>query len=658
MAFSTSGNAARVNSVSISGLPEGTYEFQVGDSNSDADNDWSATQTFTVAPVGDNTSFFVMGDTQMSGNRETDADSIGILNKLGKLLDGKDVDFGLQTGDYVDNGSNYAMWEEIQEVFSASFPTVDYIHTLGNHEYYGDATGAIANKLLQLPSKDYYSVEYGDVYVAVINNSADLEKACQWLIDDAAKSDCTWKVLSIHQPPYYTNANGGSERFNKAIPAAADAAGIDVVFSGHDHSYARTPALRNGEESGNGTVYFICGDLGEKSRNVNYAITSDFKYECTSQTYEGLMLYVTANSKTLSVTAYNSKDGTIVDSVTLNSPCANGHDYSIYDRDSKMLLCSRCGSKADPKELNYTGWVTVKDTENQMYFYLGEYKTGWFTVGEETCHFGEDGIKHNTTTVDYRTCTKNGALVTTCECGATFTSGTRWADGHNWDANHVCTKCGFEGIDINLAELTVYTSTMKDPRCAVKMTYNGETLRVRTSVVDCDGYVTYADNDKVGYGTVNIDGRSNFYGKVSAKYKILPAVVDSLTIGAVTSSSIDLSWSASLGTTNYRLEMQKDGGSWSHVLLTDTSYTWTGLTPGSTYAFRVRGNAYVGDECFWAPGIPPLPPPPPPIRRRSPPWIWSRSSAPLPRIPWSACRRSTGKLTSSCPPSRISAPCP
>ena len=607
MAFSTSKNAARVNSVSLSGLAEGTYEFQVGDSNSDADNDWSATQTFTVAPVGDNTSFFVMGDTQMSGNRTVDADSIAILEKLGAQLNGKDVDFGLQTGDYVDNGSNYAMWEEIQEVFSASFPTVDYIHTLGNHEYYGDATGAIANKLLQLPSKDYYSVEYGDVYVAVINNSADLEEACQWLIDDAAKSDCTWKVLSIHQPPYYTNANGGSERFNKAIPAAADAAGIDVVFSGHDHSYARTPALRNGEESDNGTVYFICGDLGEKSRNVNYAITSDFKYECTSQTYEGLMLYVTADSKTLSVTAYDSADGTIVDSVTLNSPCANGHDYSIYDRDSKMLLCSRCGSKADPKELNYTGWVTVKDTKDQMYFLSGEFKTGWFTLGTTTYHFAPDGTKHDTKTEDTRTCTESGAMVTTClVCGASFSGQTLWPEGHDWDENHHCKKCGTDGIDINQAELKIYNATLKDPRCAVVMTYNGNRLRIRSSSVNSDGYVTYADNKGIGYGTVTITGCGDYYGTVSAKYKILPTVVDGITIGTVTRSSIDLSWSASLGATNYRLEMQKDGGSWSPVLLTETSYTYTGLTPGSTYAFRVYGYAKVDNEYFSAPQYSPI----------------------------------------------------
>ena len=44
---------------------------------------------------------------------------------------------------------------------------------------------------------------------------------CQWLIDDAAESDCTWKVLSIHQPPYYTNATGGSVMTNGRSSSAS-----------------------------------------------------------------------------------------------------------------------------------------------------------------------------------------------------------------------------------------------------------------------------------------------------------------------------------------------------------------------------------------------------------------------------------------------------
>ena len=596
--FSTSKNAARVNAIHITGLkPETKYEFRVGDGEK-----WSEIKTFRTAAEADdaNTSFFVMGDTQMSGDQESDADkeALKIMRNLSSILKDKKVDFGLQTGDYVDNGSNLAMWQEMQDAFSSCYPSTDIIHTLGNHEYYGNPTGDISNNILQLPDKDYYSVEYGSVYVAVINNSANLNKACEWLITDAAKSNCQWKVLAVHQPPYYTNANGGSEKFNKIIPDAAEKAGINVVFSGHDHSYARTPMLKDGQAvEENGVVYFICGDLGEKSRNVNYAITSGFKYEHATQDYTGIMLYVTAEDGTMSITAYDSTDGgNILDSVVLNSACKDGHDYEIYDNDTGKVVCSRCGHSETPEKLKYTGWLSVKNTNDKMYFIDGKYKTGWFTIGTTTYHFSDEGIMHETTTVDTRTCTKSGALVTTCNvCHAQQSSQSLWPEGHNWDSEHVCTKCGTVGKDISKAELQVYNATMDDPRAAVVATYDNTKLTLKSSQVNCDGYVTYSNNAGVGVGTVTITGEGDFYGTVSASYKITPGVVKSVTVGTVTRNSIDLNWSESKGATKYRVEISKDGGStWSSVRYTsDNKMTVTGLETGVSYAFRLYGYTYV-----------------------------------------------------------------
>lgn len=190
---------------------------------------------------------------------------------------------------------------EILDVFSRNYADIPVVQVMGNHEYYGDLSGGNAASLWTLPDRLYYSVEYGDVYVAVINFAANLEDACQWLIQDAAKSDCTWKVLAVHQPAYYTNPNGSSEAFNRYIPAAAEAAGINVVFSGHDHSYARTMVLKNGQPVsetaqngrlpatyGKGVLYYICGDLGEKSRNTEYKAVNnpDFHFAQVSQEYD------------------------------------------------------------------------------------------------------------------------------------------------------------------------------------------------------------------------------------------------------------------------------------------------------------------------------------------------------------------------------------
>lgn len=602
--FSTSKSAAYTNAAQLTGLTAGTdYEFRVGDGAT-----WSEPQSFrTRAAAQDTTSFVVMGDTQMTGNPDSEEDkaSIAVLEKLGAIVKDKPVDFGLQTGDYVDNGSNYAMWTEMQNAFSAAFPGVSFFHTLGNHEYYGDASGRISADLLQLPGKDYYSVEYGDVYVAVINNSADLSAACEWLKQDAAQSTCMWKVLSIHQPPYYTNAkNGGSEKFHELIPAAAEAAGIDAVFSGHDHSYARIMARDGAAVTENGVTYFICGDLGEKSRDQNYAISSDFDYAYCEQGYEGLILYVTANDKTMTVSAYDSKDGRLVDSAVLQSRCARGHQLTTY-RDGKSV-CAVCGKAVDVKAAQYTGWMTVEGTEQQMYFLAGDYVTGWQQLGDKMYHFGDDGIAHVTETVDTRTCTTNGYYLTTCkDCGASYRGATIWYEGHSWDENHVCTKCGTKGK--NIADAEVRTASVvfggKKAICNVTVTYQGKKLTVKTSDVNVDGYIYYTNNTSVGLGTVTIKGMRDFYGTVSAQYKILPGGVRDAAATEIGQNQVRLEWPAAAGAENYRVEMSSDGGSTWDVLpmATKPACTVTGLAPATEYTFRLFGCTKVDGKWYSSP---------------------------------------------------------
>ena len=602
--FSTSKSAAYTNAAQLTGLTAGTdYEFRVGDGAT-----WSEPQSFrTRAAAQDTTSFVVMGDTQMTGSPDSEEDkaSIAVLEKLGAIVKDKPVDFGLQTGDYVDNGSNYAMWAEMQNAFSAAFPGVSFFHTLGNHEYYGDASGHISADLLQLPGKDYYSVEYGDVYVAVINNSADLSAACEWLKQDAAQSTCMWKILSIHQPPYYTNAkNGGSEKFHELIPAAAEAAGIDAVFSGHDHSYARIMAKDGAAVTENGVTYFICGDLGEKSRDQNYAISSDFDYAYCEQGYEGLILYVTANDKTMTVSAYDSKDGRLVDSAVLQSRCARGHQLTTY-HDGKSV-CAVCGKAVDVKAAQYTGWMTVEGTEQQMYFLAGDYVTGWQQLGDKMYHFGDDGIAHVTETVDTRTCTTNGYYLTTCkDCGASYRGATIWYEGHSWDENHVCTKCGTKGK--NIADAEVRTTSVvfggKKAICNVTVTYQGKKLTVKTSDVNVDGYIYYTNNTSVGLGTVTIKGMRDFYGTVSAQYKILPGGVRDAAATEIGQKQVRLEWPAAAGAENYRVEMSSDGGSTWDVLpmATKPACTVTGLTPATEYTFRLFGCTKVDGKWYSSP---------------------------------------------------------
>ena len=398
-AFATSKDAAYINTVTLTGLEGGkTYYYRAGDGKT-----WSDISSFKTTAKDAEVTFFVVGDTQMNGNRAADVEEIELLKNLGLRVAGSD--FGIQTGDYVDNGGNYKMWEEMDSTFAEAFGEADVIHTNGNHEYYGDAYGVAANAIYGLSSseEEYYSVEYGNVYVAVINYNANLKAACDWLVEDAQASDAQWKFLTIHQPPYFTNVNGGSQRFHNAIPAAAEKAGLDAVFSGHDHSYARTLPMTSGEvDEENGVVYFVCGDLGEKSRNINYAAYNnpDFHFDCIDQSYDAATIKVTATEDKLTFVTLDSQ-GNILDKYEKESSCAYGHEWEFYDRAAGLMTCGKCGSTASAKEELYSGWLTDVETGYKMYFASGVSSKGFFRVDNIAYAADSDGLVNYTGLLAY-----------------------------------------------------------------------------------------------------------------------------------------------------------------------------------------------------------------------------------------------------------------
>ena len=454
-------NAALLNTVVLEDLKPGTtYHYRVGDG---IEGHWSAMQQFTTAEEGADTSFFVMGDAQLSGSETAESPAVMLMEQIAENVNKAEVDFGIQTGDFVDMANSLPRWDQILGIFGSEYPSTPVVQVLGNHEYYGDTTGKLANVIFDLPDKDYYSVEYGNIYVAVINCNANIEDAANWLIEDAAKSECTWKVLTLHQPPYYTNPKGSSDPYNKGIPAAAEAAGIDFVFSGHDHAYARTEPILAGEvNEKNGVVYVICGDLGEKSRDANYKPENnpDFHFAKITQDYDATYLLANCTENEMTVTAYNA-DGKVLDTYTKKldnqpidppePPVPDEHHYS-YDRSTDKLICtdSDCGEEAPQ---NYTGWATDSVSGKEMYFLNGTFKTDWFQLGEEIYHFDEKtGEAHKLTVLEdiKTTCGEQGHKTVECECGETFRMEYSKPAGHSnvpytsdsGEKYYVCSVCG------------------------------------------------------------------------------------------------------------------------------------------------------------------------------------------------------------------------
>ena len=399
--FVTGGyQAANVNSVTLGGLVAGTtYEYQAA-----AGDKWPDTvESFTAGASGASQKFFVLGDIQAE-------DTTNISNIFNTLKTGS-YDFGIQTGDVVDSPTNFAKLDEMVQLLNAKeLGSADMIHVLGNHEFEGDGNADIAGSVFALPKHSMgscWSTTYGNVYVAVINYSgvgSDMKAAAEWLVQDAKASDATWKILTVHQPAYYTNAKGGNGPMTQYIPAAAEEAGIDVVFAGHDHSFARTNPLKGGEVDADGVYYYICGSSGEKSYAINSQDVFDYEKVFAQATtdFNAIYLSVEANRSQMKINVYDMQaDGTsqLLDNVTLKSltgSCAEkGHELADAVCSSGKLVCNNCHAAVDPVEWNYTGWARDEATGRKMYFLRGVAQTGWFLVEEDNYCFDENGVAYD-----------------------------------------------------------------------------------------------------------------------------------------------------------------------------------------------------------------------------------------------------------------------
>ncbi|MFK7975251.1 MAG: metallophosphoesterase, partial [Halioglobus sp.] len=110
--------------------------------------------------------------------------------------------------------------------------------------------------------------DHGNVHVVSLDSQLSARDAGQratmrsWLIDDLSSNTSDWTVVIFHHPPYSKGANHDSDttdtRGDIDLPQLLmreefvelfDEYGVDLVYSGHSHSYERSYYLRGHTES-------------------------------------------------------------------------------------------------------------------------------------------------------------------------------------------------------------------------------------------------------------------------------------------------------------------------------------------------------------------------------------------------------------------------
>lgn len=122
--------------------------------------------------------------------------------------------------------------------------TVNYKNHFNNPNSYTEEVGA------SVAGNDYY-YRYGNALFIVINtnnyNCQTHKDLINKAINDKANEGVKWKILMFHQDIYgsgYDHSDSDGMILRTQLTPIIDAADIDVVLQGHDHTYSRTFQLK------------------------------------------------------------------------------------------------------------------------------------------------------------------------------------------------------------------------------------------------------------------------------------------------------------------------------------------------------------------------------------------------------------------------------
>jgi len=257
-------NGATEHVITLTGLtPSTKYYYFIGTqggthwAGGDADHYFK-----TSPPVGTsaNTRIWVIGD---SGTANPDAEAV--LNSYLNFTGSRSTDLWLMLGD---NAYNDGTDQEYQAAVFNMYPmllrqTILW-PTRGNHELaVNPETGSVYYyDIFELPQQGeaggvpsgteaYYSFDYGNVHFICLDSfgsdriSEAPESMRWWLQQDLAATTKDWIIAFWHHPPYSKGSHDSDtelELIEMRENAVRDleAQGVDLVLTGHSHSYERS----------------------------------------------------------------------------------------------------------------------------------------------------------------------------------------------------------------------------------------------------------------------------------------------------------------------------------------------------------------------------------------------------------------------------------
>ncbi len=251
--------------VAVGGLlPSTRYWYAIGSPDSTLLGD--STTTFVSAPragAPDSTRIWVVGDS--GGNW---AGSRAVRDAFSRWAAAREPDAWLMLGDNAYGAGTDAEYQaNLFDLFARELRRWPLWPTRGNHDilyagadndYYDHFTLPTAGEAGGVPSgtEAYYSFDHGPVhFVCLDSEGSDRSPGgamLQWLQQDLAATTREWIVAFWHHPPYTKGSHdsdnpldseGRMRDMREHVLPLLEAAGVDLVLTGHSHSYERSYLL-------------------------------------------------------------------------------------------------------------------------------------------------------------------------------------------------------------------------------------------------------------------------------------------------------------------------------------------------------------------------------------------------------------------------------
>jgi Calcineurin-like phosphoesterase len=168
----------------------------------------------------------------------------------------------------------------------------------------------------------YWSYDYGPVHFTHVDEYSSYAPGSDqynWLVNDLASTTKPWKILIYHEPAYSAGKDGDNTGV-RALEPLVTQYGVDLIYCGHSHNYARTGAYTLSQAGGDqialNVPHITSGGGGAPVYQPDMTNAGSFPHVITAWPSFEFMTF-DVKGKTLTMTAYQVNN---VSTTTIQQP--------------------------------------------------------------------------------------------------------------------------------------------------------------------------------------------------------------------------------------------------------------------------------------------------------------------------------------------------